>query len=562
MREWPAPAELLGSCVFPSSSLRRSASSFSTGHGPWCVLVPNVTGTSGLTTYVGDPVLNVEVDRRKLLTAALVMSASAAAGGACATPAADTKTPAAMRTEPTVPHYASLLDTAAALKSGQTSPVELTRALLDRINRLQPSLHAYVTVTEQTALAQAEQAEREITSGNYRGPLHGIPIAVKDLCRTKGIPTTAGMSIYAQYRPDYDATVVQRLRDAGAILLGKLALTEGASGDYHPTVTPPINPWNPAHWAGSSSSGSAVATAAGLCFGALGTDTTGSIRYPAAANGVTGLKPTWGRISRHGVFALAESLDHVGPITRSAADAGAILTVIAGHDPNDPTSLSAPVPNYLANLDVRLNNLRIGIDPAYNEAGADPQTIAMVRAARTVFETLGADIKEIHVPSPGPLITSGLASCAAEAAIAHEKTYPSRRSEYGPLAELLDAGRAATGTDAMKAQQARLTFSGALNTLFTDIDVLLTPTQPPDNLSIERINQLWATPRGTALMWRFTEPFNMSGNPTLTLPGGYTHSGLPLTFQLVARHLDEQTLIRAGNAYQQATDWHQRHPID
>jgi amidase len=510
---------------------------------------------------MGDSLLNAGIDRRKFFTAALVVSATAAAGSACATPAADTA-PAAVPTAPTEPHYASLLDTAAALKSGQIFPVELTHSLLDRINRLQPSLHAYATVTEQTALEQAKQAEREITSGNYRGPLHGIPIAVKDLCRTKGIPTTAGMSIYAQYRPDYDATVVQRLRDAGAILLGKLALTEGASGDYHPTVTPPVNPWNPAHWAGSSSSGSAVATAAGLCFGSLGTDTTGSIRYPAAANGVTGLKPTWGRVSRYGVFPLAESLDHVGPITRSAADAGAILAVIAGHDPNDPTSSTAPVPDYLANLDAHLDNLRVGIDPAYNETGADPQTVDMVRAARRVFESLGAEVKEVHVPNPDLLITSGLTSCAAEAAIAHEATYPSRRREYGPLAGLLDVGRATTGMDVMKAQQSRLAFRGGLTELFSDIDVLLTPSQPPDNLTTERINQLWATPQGTALMWRFTEPFNMSGNPTLTLPGGFTHDGLPLTFQLVARHLDEAILVRAGNAYQHATDWHQRHPTD
>jgi amidase len=216
--------------------------------------------------------------------------------------------------------------------------------------------------------------------------------------------------------------------------------------------------------------------AAGLCFGSLGTDTTGSIRYSAAANGVTGLKPTWGRVSRYGVFPLAESLDHVGPITRSAADAGAVFAAIAGHDPNDPTSLTAPVPDYLANLDAQLDNLRVGIDPAYNDTGADPQTIDMVRAARRVFESLGADVKEVHVPNPDLLIASGLASCAVEAAVAHEATYPSRRSEYGPLAGLLDAGRATTGMDTMKAQQARLAFSGGLATLFNDIDVLLTPS--------------------------------------------------------------------------------------
>lgn len=496
------------------------------------------------------------------MTAAVAAWATATVGAACSTPSAGTAAPVAGGGESAQPHYATLLDTAEAIRSGDTSPVELTRAMLDRVKRFQPSLHAYVTVTEDLAVQQARQAEREITSGDYRGPLHGIPIAVKDLCRTKGIPTTAGMSIYAQYRPGYDATVVKRLQDAGAVLLGKLALTEGASGDYHPTVTPPVNPWNRAHWAGSSSSGSGVATAAGLCFGSLGSDTTGSIRYPAAANGVTGLKPTWGRVSRYGVFPLVESLDHVGPLTRSAADAGAVLGAIAGHDRNDPTTLSAPVPDYLANLDHRLDNLRVGIDPAYNETGADPDTTNMVRAARTVLEKLGATVREVRMPDPDLLITTGMTSCAAEAAIAHEATFPSRRREYGALATLLDAGHAATGIDVMKAQQARLAFSGALADLFQDIDVLLTPTQPPANLTIERINQLWATPEGTALMWRFTEPFNMSGSPTITLPGGFTHDGLPLTFQLVARHLDEATLVRTGNAYQLATDWHLRHPTE
>lgn len=490
---------------------------------------------------------------------ALLVGAAALAAGAVGCGERD-RSVAAIAPVDVPAYYATLLDTAAAIKSRKVSPVELTREMLDRIKRLQPSLHAYATVTEELALAQARQAEREITKGSVRGPLHGVPIAVKDLCRTKGVITTAGMSIYADYTPDYDATVVTRLAEAGAVLLGKLQLTEGASGEHHPSVTAPVNPWSPEHWAGASSSGSGVATSAGLCFGSLGSDTTGSIRYPAAANGLTGLKPTWGRVSRYGVFPLAESLDHVGPTARSAADAGAILGVIAGVDPHDPTTLTAPVPNYLDGLGTRIDGLRIGVDASYNETGADPETVMVVHEARKVLESLGATIRTVRVPDPTNLIELGLASCAAEAAVAHEQTYPSRAAEYGSLAKLLDLGRTSTGIDLARNIHARRSFTGALAALFTDVDLLLTPSQPPTNLTIARVNQLWSTPEGTALLWRFTEPFNMSGNPTITLPGGFTSGGLPLTFQLVARPLDEALLVRAGHAYQEATDWHRRHP--
>ncbi|MFA4085146.1 amidase [Mycobacteroides salmoniphilum] len=499
-----------------------------------------------------------DVDRRTLL---IGTAAAVAAGALSAGCAAAHILPAGPDINVESPYFASLLDISDALQARQFSSVELTHAMLDRIDRLQPSLHAYVTVTADLALAQAARADREIAQGVSRGPLHGVPLAVKDLCRTNGIATTAGMPIYAYYLPAYDATVVSRLKDAGAVLLGKLAMTEGASGEHAPGVIPPVNPWNRDHWVGASSSGSGVATAAGLCFGALGSDTTGSIRYPCAANGLTGLKPTWGRVSRYGVFPLAESLDHVGPMTRSAADAAAILRAIAGHDRNDPTTLTTEVPDYLATLGPRLDGLRIGIDPAYNETGADPATIAMISDVCRTLKRLGAQVKDIRVPDASELITAGVASCAAEAAIAHASTYPARAKEYGALAKLLDVGRAATGVEVMTAQHARLSFTGALAVLFTDIDLLLTPTQPPSNLTIARINQLWATPEGTALMWRFTEPFNMSGNPSITLPGGFTADGLPLTFQLVARHADEALLFRAGHAYQQVTNWHKHHPV-
>ncbi|WP_407178665.1 amidase [Bradyrhizobium sp. STM 3562] len=458
-------------------------------------------------------------------------------------------------------YYATLLEAADAVRSRNVSPVELTRGLLERIDLLDLSLHSYATVTPELALAQASQAEKEITAGRYRGPLHGIPIAVKDICNTAGVVTAAGMAIHADNVPDHDATVVKRLLDAGAVLLGKLQLTEGAFVSHHPKITPPRNPWNAEYYAGASSSGSGVATAAGLCFGSLGSDTGGSIRFPCSANGITGLKPTWGRVSRHGVFALAESLDHIGPMTRSAADAGVMLGAIAGRDPNDATTLAAPVPDYLAELDVGVRGLRIGVDAAYNETGSDPAIVATVLEAGRVLENLGASVREVKLPDPAAVMAAWGSYCAVETAIAHEATYPARWSEYGGLAKLIDAGRAVSGVEVMKAHHERLAFTGALAALFSEIDLLLIPTQPLADFTIAQEKELFATAEGLAGFLRFTTPFDMSGSPTITLPGGFTAKGLPLSFQLVGRHLDEALLVRAGHAYQQATDWHCKHPL-
>jgi amidase len=238
--------------------------------------------------------------------------------------------------------FLTLGELSALLRRRAVTSVEATRAVLDRIHKLNPTLRAYLAVLDESALRQAEAADREIAAGTWRGPLHGVPVAVKDLCWTKGIPTTCASKLLRDWRPDSNATVVDRFEAAGAVLLGKLHLTEFAMVWYHPEIPGPQNPWNPALWPGASSSGSGSAIAAGLCYAAIGTDTGGSIRFPSAANGVVGLKPTWGRVSRHGVFPLAESLDHVGPMTRSVADAALVLRVIAGRDELDDTSLAAP----------------------------------------------------------------------------------------------------------------------------------------------------------------------------------------------------------------------------
>ena len=239
-------------------------------------------------------------------------------------------------------HYKSLSETARLLRTKAISPVDLTQHMLDRVAVVDRNLNSYVTVTPDRALADARRAEAEIQSGRYRGPLHGMPVGVKDLCYTRGVATAAGTKIFSGFIPDFDATVVTRLQDAGAVILGKQTLCEGAFGPYHPELEVPVNPWNPARWSGVSSSGSAVATAAGLCFGSIASDTGGSIRYPSAANGCVGLKPTYGRVSRHGVFPLAESMDHIGPMARTAEDAAMLFDAIAGADENDPTSLHVP----------------------------------------------------------------------------------------------------------------------------------------------------------------------------------------------------------------------------
>jgi amidase len=280
----------------------------------------------------------------------------------------------------TLLHFASLTDVARRLERKELSPVDLTRTMLERIETVDARLKSYATVTAERALDAARAAEAEINGGRYRGPLHGMPVAVKDLCFTRGIPTMAGMAIRKDFVPDRNATVIERLDAAGAVLLGKLALTEGAMVGYHREFDVPVNPWESDLWPGASSSGSGVATAAGLCFASLGSDTGGSIRFPSLANGIVGLKPTYGRVSRHGVLDLGETLDHVGPMTRGVEDAAIVLAAIAGRDPADPTSSSEPVPTF-ADLADGVRGLTLGYDANYATDGTDAELVASIEAA-------------------------------------------------------------------------------------------------------------------------------------------------------------------------------------
>lgn len=458
-------------------------------------------------------------------------------------------------------HYLSLTEVAGKIAARELSPVDVTRAQLARIEALDPELHAYVTLLPDLALAEAERAAREIADGRRRGPLHGVPIAVKDLYDTKGVRTSCGMQLFADRVPDADACVVERLREAGAVLLGKLQMTEGAGTVHHPSVTPPVNPFSAEHWTGVSSSGSAVATAAGLCYGSLGSDTGGSIRFPSACCGLSGIKPTYGRVPRHGVFPLAESLDHVGPICRSVADAAAMLVAIAGHDPRDPTSVTAPVPDFAARIDDGIAGLRIGYDEAYATESVDAELAAAVRAAGEVLGELGAELREVRVPVTRELVGSWLPILGAEVALAHADTFPARAEEYGPgLRALLERGHRTSGLEYAAAHLEQLAFSARLVAMFEEVDLLLCPAMlgpPPRDADLRGLG---LDAGALAVFLKFTAPYDNSGSPTVTLPCGFTADGLPLAFQLVGRHLEEDLLCRSGHAYQSATDWHTRHP--
>jgi amidase len=458
-------------------------------------------------------------------------------------------------------HYLELLDIARRIQAREISSVDATQAQLERIARLDGRLKSYATLMADSALADAQRADAEIARGEIRGPLHGAPIAVKDLCWTQGVKTAAGMTIHANFKPDQDATVVKRLRAAGGVILGKLQLTEGAYADHHPQIAAPVNPWHPAHWSGASSSGSGVATAAGLCYGSLGSDTGGSIRFPSAANGVTGIKPSWGRVSRYAVFELAASLDHIGPMARSAADAGALLGAIAGADANDPTASQQPVPNYLAGMTRGLRGLRVGIDTSWNNTAVDAPTRDMMAEVIRVIKEQGADIREIKFPNPEQMIADWFPLCGVETAVAHEATYPSRKAEYGPgLAGLIDLGLAQRGLDYQKITLRRAAFTGRVAALFQGIDLLLVPTTATASPTNAQLAGLANDAELLSGLLRYTCPFDMTGSPTITLPGGFTAQGTPIAFQFVARHFEEDLLVRAGWHYQQATDWHRRHP--
>ena len=458
-------------------------------------------------------------------------------------------------------HYLGAAELAALIRRRDLSPVEVVRAQLDRIAALEPRLHAYAQVHTEAALTQARAAEAAVQAGHALGPLHGVPIGIKDLLWVADHPTAFGSRIHARFVPRQDATVVQRLRQAGAIILGKLQMTEGAFALHHPDIPTPLNPWGAQHWSGASSSGPGVATAAGLCYASVGSDTGGSIRFPSAANGLTGIKPTWGRVSRHGAFELAASLDHIGPMARSAQDASLLLAAMAGHDPADPTSLPGAAFDSPA-VGGDLQGVRVGVDAAWNSVGTDPVICQAIDLALQELGGLGGSVRDIRFPSGALDVAKDWETAAGiETAHAHRDTYPRLAQDYGPaLSRLIDGGRAASALDYQRLLLRRAEFRGRLDRLLTEVDCVVLPVQPYAAPTYEQLGSLAEDPEANSRLIQYTAPINASGHPAISLPCGFTAEGLPIGLQIIAAHGNEALLCRAGMAYQQASTWHARHP--
>lgn len=459
----------------------------------------------------------------------------------------------------------TLEELAPLLREGQLSPVEVTQAYLERIDALNPTLNAFITVTGDQALADARRYEEEIRRGDYRGPLHGVPVALKDLYDTAGVPTTAASRIYADRVPDEDATSVARLRAAGAVLLGKTNLHEFAYGVTSDSsyFGPTRNPWDLERVPGGSSGGSGAALAAGLCAVATGSDTGGSIRIPAALCGVVGLKPTYGRISCHGLLPLSWALDHPGPMTRTVYEAAVMLAAMAGYDPRDPASADAPVPDYTAGLCQGARGLHVGVDPAWALTGIHDEVRAAFQAALEVLKDLGAEIVEASVPGIEEGMDAALTILSAEATAVHEEFLRMRPVDYQPdVRARLEKGFPIRGIDYGRARRVGERLRRDFTLLFQRVDLFATPMC---GIPAPRIGQREAIIGGQTVpvmapLTRYTRVFNLTGLPAISVPCGFSSEGLPIGLQLAGRAWDEATVLRAAHAYEGATGWTRRWP--
>jgi aspartyl-tRNA(Asn)/glutamyl-tRNA(Gln) amidotransferase subunit A len=463
--------------------------------------------------------------------------------------------------------FTSIVDLARLIRTKAISPVEVVRAYLDRISARDDELKSFLTVTGDAALDAARSAESRLVGGEDVGPLHGVPVALKDLCDTAGVKTTGGSTILADNVPSADATAVARLKAAGAIVLGKLNMHEFAYGpqginEHYGTA---VNPWDAAthRLPGGSSSGSGVAVAAGLCAGATGSDTGGSIRIPAALCGITGLKPTYGRVSRAGALPLSWTMDHLGPMARSAADCALMLRAMAGYDPADPSTSVLPVPDYAAALTGDVKALRIGLLRVSFLDASDAEVAAAVERAAAHLESLGARVDEVSLPGVAHVAAASFAIVAAEALAYHATWIRTRARDYQrDVSERLKMGVFVTGEDYVRAQRIRALVRDEVDEALRHRDVLLAPATP---IAAPRLDETEVQLDGrridvrTALI-RLTRPFNLSGHPACALPCGFTAGGLPIGMQLVGRPFDEATVIRAADAYQRTTDWHVKRP--
>jgi aspartyl-tRNA(Asn)/glutamyl-tRNA(Gln) amidotransferase subunit A len=463
--------------------------------------------------------------------------------------------------------WASMADLARMIATKEVSPVEVVRAHLDRITALDTKLRAFITLCADAALQAAQTAEADLMAGKIAGPLHGVPWAPKDLYSTKGVRTTGGSKILGASVPDHDATVVARLAAAGAIVLGKLNMHEFAYGPegLNAHYGDARNPWDAsAHRVtGGSSSGSGAAVAAGLAPGSLGSDTGGSIRIPASLCGITGIKPTYGRVSRAGVLPLAWSMDHVGPMTRTARDSALMLNVIAGYDPADPTTSVLPVPDYTAALTGNAKGLRVGLLRVHFTDVAAPEVRAAVEAAARQLEQAGATVDEVNLTQVAHVAAASTAIVASEALAYHAAWMRSRVQDYQPdVRERLRMGAFVSGAHYVRAQQLRALVRSEIDDALARRDVLVAPATPiPAPLLGERETTLGDGRSDVrAALIRLTRPFNYSGHPAGSAPCGFTRDGLPIGLQVVGRPFDEATVLRVVDVYQRLTDWHTRRP--
>jgi aspartyl-tRNA(Asn)/glutamyl-tRNA(Gln) amidotransferase subunit A len=457
--------------------------------------------------------------------------------------------------------YLTIREASSRLQSGQLSPVDLTRAFLDRIEQLDGALQSYITVLPERAMAAARTAEADLLQGHAKGPLHGIPIALKDLYDTQGIRTTASSRVLADRVPTEDATATARLEAAGAILLGKLAMHEFALGGPDPTCGFPLarNPWNLDHIPGGSSSGSGTAVAAGLCMGSLGSCTGGSIRGPAAYSSIVGLKATYGRVSRYGVVPLSWSLDHCGPMTWTVEDSALMLQAIAGYDPKDPTSSQAPVPDYTATLGGSIKGLTIGVPRHFffaDDPRIDRDVLSTVDQALRILEELVAHIQEVTIPT---LDYSGAAQPAimlSEAFAYHEQNLRTKPEAFGEMVRArFRTGGLFSSADYVQAQRVRNVLKRQCAEVLRQVDVLASPTMSSPAPAFSEMDAMTTARRPS-----FTGPYNLTGMPAISVPCGFTPSGLPVGLQIAGKPFDEPTVLRVAYAYEQQARWFDQRP--
>lgn len=453
--------------------------------------------------------------------------------------------------------FLSLTEVARLLKRRAVSPVEVTRAVLDRIAAVNARLNAFLTITADEALAAARRAERAILAGRYRGPLHGVPVSVKDLVQAAGIRTTCGSRILADWIPEADATLIRRFREAGAVLVGKTHLHEFAYGptNLNPHHGPARNPWDPERMTGGSSGGSGSAVATGCSYVSIGTDSGGSVRIPAALCGVVGLKPTYGRISRAGIFPLSWSQDHAGPLTRTVADSALALQALAGFDPADPGSSRHPLPNFSRGLTAGVKGLRLGVPREFFWDEVDQGVAEVVKKAIAVLAGLGASVRDVSWPMAAEAKALSFLIMGAESYSVHERWLREQPENYGPdVRQRLAQGATILAADYLQAQRLRRRLIQSLDAVFATCDALLTPTVPVAAPRLEETTLKWAKEAEsmTAALPRLTRAFNLTGTPALSVPCGFTTRGLPIGLQIAGRAFDEATVLRVGHAYEQA----------